>query len=560
MNWFIKKKQNGIRNYPLIRQYIRFRASIYGRVVLIITLLSLFLFISFGFIFRSVNNKYLNSVILQNVNNIGSIVESSLYYSMLDNDKSRLQSTLDVINTMSGIDEVNMYDSNDSLVYSSFANDTTRKHGNPDCRSCHNDLKTMFPALKKSYWILDSKHQCKMQQIDYNHRHLLIKSPILNQKSCYLSSCHAHKASDKVLGSLVIKVPLYELDSALEKFTANFYLLAVISTLTLAVFLILFTNKKIKKPLNEIINASKAVAKGDLNIRLDVKQKQLDDMRMVSHAFNNMLDKLHAASVELQNWSYQLEYKVQKKSEELLEAQNELIHIERIASIGKLSSSVAHEINNPLSGVLTYTKLVQKQLNKVEMEENLKESVLKNLTIIESETKRCGEIVKGLLDFSRNDQQNFEIVHLHKILKETYDLMVHQMKISDISFLTDFSATQDLIKCSPNQIKQACVALLVNASEAIFQNGEIVMKTSNPNNQTVKIEIGDNGSGIAPEDMKHIFEPFFSSKQKASGTGLGLAIVHGIVQNHKGVIDVVSDVGKGTTVSIALPVVKNKEV
>jgi two-component system NtrC family sensor kinase len=281
---------------------------------------------------------------------------------------------------------------------------------------------------------------------------------------------------------------------------------------------------------------------------------------MVSLAFNNMLDKLHAVSIELQNWSYQLEYKVQKKSEELLQAQNELIHIERIASIGKLSSSVAHEINNPLSGVLTYTKLVHKQLSKMEIDEISKDSILKKLKIIESETKRCGDIVKGLLDFSRNDQQNLDNLHLHKILKETYDLMSHQMKISNISFITDFSATNDLINCTQNQIKQACVALLVNASEAIFQQGEVLMKTSNPDENTIKLEIIDDGSGITPEDIPHIFEPFFSSKQKASGTGLGLAIVHGIIQSHKGTIDVASEVGKGTIISINLPLVKNKEI
>jgi len=559
MIWFKNTNAKNRLSSSLVKKYIRFRYSIYGRVVMIIALLSLFLFVSFGFIFRSVNNKYLNTVIIQNGNNIGSIVESSLYQSMLENDKSRLQTTLDVINNMSGIDELNLYDNDDSLVYSSFANEI-QKHSNPDCKACHNNLKSLFPKAQKSYRILDFKGECIMNPREKNQRQLLIKSPILNQKSCYTSSCHAHKASDVVLGSLIIKMPLKDLDAAVERFTSNFYLLAVFTTLLLALFLILFTNQKIKNPLNEIIKASRAVANGDLSFRLDVKPKQLDDMRMVSFAFNNMLDKLNAVSVELQNWSYQLEYKVQKKSEELLNAQNELIHIERIASLGKLSSSVAHEINNPLSGVLTYTKLVHKQLSKIDVEPVTKESMLKNLKVIEAETKRCGDIVKGLLDFSRNDQKNFEFVHLHKILKETYDLMSHQMKISNIHFLTDFSAHADLINCTPNQIKQTCVAILVNASESIFQNGEVLMKTSNPDENKIRLEIIDNGSGISTEDMPHIFEPFFSSKQKASGTGLGLAIVHGIVQSHKGTIEVTSEIGKGTNISITFPAIKNKEI
>ena len=278
---------------------------------------------------------------------------------------------------------------------------------------------------------------------------------------------------------------------------------------------------------------------------------------MVSSAFNNMLDNLQTATSELQNWSKQLEYKVQKKTEELSEMQNELIHVERIASLGKLSSSVAHEINNPLSGILTYTKLVQKQLSKPHFNGTKIESILKYLLVIEKETKRCGEIVKSLLEFSRKDQHDFKTNHLHKILNEAYSLMAHKFKIANISFLTDFSGNQDLINCSDNQIKQACVAILMNAYEAVVDNGEILMKTSNPNDDLIKIEISDNGVGITPEDISHIFEPFFSAKQKTNGIGLGLAIVHGIVQNHKGKIEVASKLGEGTTFSITLPVLKN---
>jgi two-component system NtrC family sensor kinase len=249
---------------------------------------------------------------------------------------------------------------------------------------------------------------------------------------------------------------------------------------------------------------------------------------------------------------------VQKKSEELGAAQNELIHIERIASLGKLSLSVAHEINNPLSGILVYTKLVYKQLNNQHMESSKKETILKHLKLIENETKRCGDIVKGLLDFSKKDQNDFEPKHIHDILRKTYELMSHPMKIADINFLTDFSAASDLIFCSPNQIKQACVAILVNASEAITENGEIIFRTKNPDEEHLLIEITDNGVGISAEDVPHVFEPFFSTKQNASGIGLGLAIVHGIIQSHKGKIDIKSEPGKGTTMSIVLPLIKNK--
>jgi two-component system NtrC family sensor kinase len=413
----------------------------------------------------------------------------------------------------------------------------------------------MFPRNEMSYKIVNIDNKCEMIPNDYSYRLLLINSPILNEKSCYTSSCHYHNETDEVLGSLIVRIPLKELDVNFNKSLV----LAILTTLFLVTLFVFFTRRKIKNPLNAIIKASEAVSNGDKSTRLEIKSHQLNDMKMVSSAFNEMLDSLQSATNELQDWSEQLENKVQQKSEEISEMQNELIHIERIASLGKLSSSVAHEINNPLSGVLTYTKLVHKRLRKLKFEDEDKTPMLKYLKLIEEETKRCGDIVKGLLDFSRKDQLDYTTYHLHKVLNEAYSLMDHQMSIANINFTADFSATWDLIDCGENQIKQACVALLMNASEAVPENGEILMKTSNRDRNSIILEIRDNGVGIAPEDIPHIFEPFFSAKEKARGIGLGLAIVHGIVQSHNGKIEVKSVLGEGTTVSIILPLLKNQK-
>lgn len=556
MSFFSNQKNRFATISSFLKRYIYLGRSIYGRVVLIITLLSVFLFVSFGIIFKSVYKQYLNTVILQSGNNVGSLVEGALYHSMLENDKGSLQNTLDIIHTMPGIEDVNMYDSDDNLVYSSFASDTFG-HINPNCKSCHFEMDKLFPEKVKSYKIITAESECKMNKSENGQRHLLIKSPILNSKSCYQSSCHAHSPSDNILGSLIIKIPLKELDSAVRRSSLEFYLLAIITTILLSSFLILFTRREIKRPLTELIKASVAVAGGIKNTRLEIKPNQLDDMRMVSVAFNDMLDKLQTATTELENWSQQLEYKVQKKSEELGTAQSELIHIERLASLGKLSSSVAHEINNPLSGILVYTKLVHKLLSNPEITKDKKELMLKHLKLIESETKRCGDIVKGLLDFSKKDQEGFEPKHLHGILLETYGLMAHPIKIANISFIKDFMAESDLIYCCPNQIKQACLAMLVNASEATSENGEIQIRTSNPDQDTILLEICDTGIGIPAEDIPHIFEPFFSTKQEARGIGLGLAIAHGILQSHKGKIHVKSEPGQGTTISVSLPLIRN---
>jgi len=541
--------------YKRIRQYFKLRSTIYGRVVSIITLVAVVLFVLFNAIFRTVYVNYFNTVLKQNGNNVGAIVEGALYNSMLKNDKSTLHSTLDLINTMPGIEDVNLYDENDNLAYSSFTTEM-KYHSNPDCISCHTNLSTMFSRNERSYRIIDAKSDCSMNPNRPGQRHMLIRRPILNELSCYTASCHAHSKNNEVLGSLIIRMPLIELDKALKKSSTQFLVLALLTTVLIVTTLIWFTRKRIKDPLNSLIKASEAVSAGELKTRLQIGPDLLEDMKKVSQAFNNMLDNIDNATNELENWSKQLEYKVQKKSEELSEAQNELINVERIASLGKLSASVAHEINNPLSGILIYTKLIYKQLDNQDLPREKKESMLRQLKLIENETKRCGDIVKGLLDFSRKDQDDFEEKHLHEILRGTYDIMVHHIKIANISFLTDFSAREDLIYCNPGQVKQACVALLVNASEAVSENGEIIMRTLNPDINTVRLEISDNGSGISPEDIPHIFEPFFSTKREARGTGLGLPIVHGIVQNHGAKIEVNSTVGKGTTMAINFPLRK----
>ena len=543
---------------PIISGYVKFRSSIYGRVVIITSISLFFLFVSFSIIFRSVNERYMKSVISENGNNIGFLVESALYQAMQENDQKSLQKILDQINSMSGIDNVSMYDSKNNLAYTSIQNNSTN-HSDPDCVNCHQDFDKMFSVYEKSYRIVDANSECVMNPKIGNVRSLLIKSPILNNPSCSTASCHAHNPDEKVLGSLIIKMPLQGLDNALKESTTDYFLLAALLTVIFILFLIFFTNKRIKTPLNELILASEAVTRGDRSKRLQIKPNQLSDMRMVSHAFNEMLDNLQSATRELENWSQQLEYKVQKKSEELGQAQNELINIERIASLGKLSLSVAHEINNPLSGILVYTKLIQKQLGNQNIDQDKVNNMLRNLKLIESETKRCGDIVKGLLDFSKKGQEGFEPKHLHEILIDTFELMAHTMKIADISFISDLSAKKDLIYCSPNQIKQACLAILVNATEAVFDNGEIIVRTFNPNEDQVRIEFTDNGVGIDKEDIPHIFEPFFSTKEKTSGIGLGLSIVHGIVQSHKGIIDVKSDRGKETTFAITLPLLQSKQ-
>jgi two-component system NtrC family sensor kinase len=550
------KRRYIVRN--IIKRYFQFRNSVYSRVLLVIGLLSVFLLISYQIIFRTVNETYIKTAIYQNGNNIGSLVEGALYHSMLANDKMELQNTLDVINKLSGIDGVIMYDKNDNMAYSSLSSQD-EIHIQPNCKECHTSIDSLFPGQGHSYRIIRVNNDCEMNLTHSNYTQLMIRTPIMNQPSCYTSTaCHAHQPGEAVLGSLLIKMPLNDIEDAIREGSNLFTLLAVLITIIIASSLVLFTTKKIKTPLKGIIDASKAIATGDNTVRIQVKPDQLDDIRTLSRAFNHMMDNLEAANTELQNWSKQLEYKVLKKTEELGEIQNELINIERKASLGKLSSSVAHELNNPLSGILVYAKLINKKIRNLDIDPEIARPLISHIKLIEDETKRCGDIVKGLLDFSRSDQENNEPRHLHEILRETSNLVSHTISLSNVIFKQEFKADQDLISCNPNQVKQVFVALLVNSSEAVSENGEIWLRTYNPDKDHIIAEVTDNGSGIAEEDIPHIFEPFFTTKRLGNGVGLGLAIVHGIVQSHTGSIEVNSSKGKGTTISIKLPLKKEE--
>ena len=232
----------------------------------------------------------MESAIQQSGNNVCMFVEGALYQHMLENDRTALRNTLDLINKMPGIEDVNMYDDQDNLVHSSFLDDTIA-HNNPNCTHCHYNISEMFPGKEKSFRIINIDSECEMSQKDDSYRLLLIKSPILNEKSCYTGSCHAHKESDEVLGSLVIRIPLNELDANLNKS----FLLTVLITILLVIFFVFFTRIKIKNPLHAIIKASEAVSRGDKSTRLEIKPHQLNDMKMVSSAFNKMLDNLQSA-------------------------------------------------------------------------------------------------------------------------------------------------------------------------------------------------------------------------------------------------------------------------
>jgi two-component system NtrC family sensor kinase len=264
-----------------------------------------------------------------------------------------------------------------------------------------------------------------------------------------------------------------------------------------------------------------------------------------------MTAELKHANHEINEWTKTLESRVEEKTAELKQAHEHLLNVERMASIGKLAAIVAHEINNPLAGILVYAKLLLKKLAGSAGLEDAKQ----HLSMIASESARCGEIVKNLLQFSRQTRVNPEPNDVNEIIVQSLRLVQHKIDLMGITADLQLGGGLSQVLCDAQQIKQALVALLINACEAMkLGEGRLEMKSRRlPDLRAIEIEVTDNGVGMDEETRKQIFEPFFTTKEEGKGVGLGLAVVYGIVSSHSGEIEVKSSPGIGTTFVIRLP-------
>jgi two-component system NtrC family sensor kinase len=265
-----------------------------------------------------------------------------------------------------------------------------------------------------------------------------------------------------------------------------------------------------------------------------------------------MTTEIKEANQAVKNWYLQLEDRVREKTLELEKTQAQLIMAEKLASMGELSAMVAHEINNPLSGILSYAKVSSRYLERGDSDPESLEAVRKNLAFISEETKRCGNIVKSLLIFSRRGSGDFKEEHLNGIIENSIMVIDHSVKMKEINFIKEIDGEDDLIRCDAGGIQQVFVALIVNAIEATPSGGLITVKADCVSQKdSVTFVVSDTGRGIPDAILPHIFEPFVSTKTK--GTGLGLSMVYGIVQQHSGSIQVKTMADEGTAFTIILP-------
>ncbi len=240
---------------------------------------------------------------------------------------------------------------------------------------------------------------------------------------------------------------------------------------------------------------------------------------------------------------------LRESHERLKESQQQLIQVEKLTSLGQLSASIAHEINNPLSGVLTYTQLLIKLANNNTI---TAEKALGYLSKMEFELIRTTKLVKNLLDFARQSKPALQQVHLNDIVNRAFDLVTHSAKIQDVQINKELDLALPDMTADPDQLLQVCTNLLLNAIQAMPHGGRLNVRTSLHEGQ-IKLEIQDTGVGISENNLHKLFTPFFTTKQEVKGVGLGLAVSYGIIQKHNGKIEVQSKEGVGTTFTVYLP-------
>jgi len=241
-----------------------------------------------------------------------------------------------------------------------------------------------------------------------------------------------------------------------------------------------------------------------------------------------------------------------------INARTRLLHDDKMTSLGKLSASVVHEINNPLTGILNFIKLMQRMLKKGAPGEDDLKNMQDYLELVYGETSRVSKTVSNLLAFSRKTKPEFTLVDINALVGETLALTEYQMRLQGINVKHQLASNLRPVSADPGQLKQAVLNLILNAQDAMAQGGTLTLETKNYHNREVTIKVSDTGVGIPKESFSHIFEPFYTTK-KAGGVGLGLSVVYGIIRDHGGLIKVDSVVGKGTTFTIRLPAYKPGE-
>lgn len=475
------------------------------------------------------------------------LIDRATHDGMLLNRLDEVQTTYERLATGSDIAAVRCYDKEGVIVLSANRQEIGRRIEleSDTCTSCHGRKVLRGSA------VLERSNLARVEEGPTVIRHL---SAIQNESSCSTAACHAHPADRKVLGVLEVEMSMAPLAAAINTAQGQLVRTTVALLAVIGVVAALFVQRVVRRPVRKLREGTERIARGDLATRIDVPGQT--ELAQLARAFNTMVDELSVARSSLTEWSQKLEEKVAAKTEELRRAQSQVLQMEKMASLGKLAASVAHELNNPMAGMLTYARLIRRELDQQPLESPVREELGRYLEVVERECRRCGEIVKNLLTFARSGGMKMARVDVNDVVNRSLMLVRHHLQMRGIQLQSEPLADRAEIFADADRIEQALLALLVNAVEAMNQlpqgEGRLSVKLLATDDE-VRIDVSDNGQGIPPEVLPHIFEPFFSTKQKESGVGLGLAVVYGIIQQHGGSIEAESQPGRGTTFHVRVP-------
>ncbi|MDX2427057.1 MAG: ATP-binding protein [Xanthomonadales bacterium] len=514
----------------------------------LVVVLAIAVFI-FSMLLVSNNREELMQQVTDNSGQLSRVVISSTRFAMLQNQPSHVDSIIQDVGDQADIEKVRILSKEGVIIHSSQKTEIGRKIDMEAeaCLACHLDERSRLesPMFGRSRFFTNQ-----------NGKRMLGSTAVIhNEPTCTGAGCHKSPAEQPVLGVLDIIYPLNKIESTLRSNTYSVLGLSF-GFIILAGFLVSYlVHRLVYLPLNDLDRGAERLAAGNLDNRIPVRSK--DEFGHLARSFNSMTKALRKSRVDLEDWGRTLEQKVEAATQELHKAQAESARSEKLASVGLLAAGIAHELNNPLTGVLTFSYLVRKNLPDDSPD-------AEDLDLVIRETKRCASIIRRLLDFSREKTPEKTFCDLNTLIEDTVQLVAQAAQLNNIEITRDLSEQLTAIWLDEDLIKQVIMNMLVNAQHAIESEGRISIRTrqigagdcpesiEEPGDMA-EITITDTGSGIPEDDLQRIFDPFFTTKGVGKGTGLGLSVSHGTIEAHGGVIEVESTVGKGTEFRIYLP-------
>ncbi len=519
-----------------IRLAIRFTVII-SVVLLVVMSIAAFLHIN------KVQNAFIERAKVE-TDMISDMILRDTYHMMLENDRARLQLTMEETGASDRIQRIRILGKAGVINFSSNVNEigTTLSETDDSCAFCH---------LAGSKVLIDAPIDSRSRVFsdEAGNQYLSVTRGIYNEPNCYTGACHFHSPNEKKIGVIDMAVSLREMVDVAHSHHVDVITQTLIMLLILSLCHYLLTRNYICDPIQGLLEQTKALSKGDLTARIE--RTAQDEIGELGRSFNEMAENLAQAQLELKDWGNTLEQKVEKRTEEIHAMQDQLLRSAKLASMGELVAGIAHEINNPLTGILMFASLSAKN-------PDLPPQVKDNLELIVSETGRCAKIVRGLLEFARESIPEKKLDSINRIIRQTLELVAQQTIFQDVKIHCHYEEFLPQLAVDADQLQQVFLNMLINAGQAMPNGGRLSISTALVED-AVRIVIEDSGVGISQDDMNRIFDPFFSTKAQ-TGFGLGLSVSYGIIRNHGGRVDVESNPGQGTKFSIFLPLQESRDL